>query len=209
MKIFTLFELLLSAEGRLGCQWLDWVSTEGFFFKLCSCTHKKRLASVFSTGTNNLLNALRLNSAIQLWLCMKLLCVYLCLGPTEASRTRCMAVMFKGGVTFPQSSLCRKQRMKKHLHCHLLGDFSGWISAVLLCQCVPCPVRMGCVCSPACAGRREMEPRLAPAGYSLPGPCLLPAMGSGEQWSRQRYGVLLLMSHEVEMCFNKLHGDAL
>lgn len=54
-----------------------------------------------------------------------------------------------------------------------------------------------------------MEPRLAPAGYSLSGPCLLLAMGSGEQWSRQRCGALLLMSHEVEMCFNKLHGNAL
>lgn len=105
-----------------------WVASgwTGFLLRVsslnCALAHKKkRLASVFSTGTNNLLNALKLNSAIQLWLCMKLLCVYLCLGPTEVSRTRCMAVMFKGGVTFPQSSLCRKQRMKKHLHCHLLG----------------------------------------------------------------------------------------
>ena len=63
-----------------------------------------------------------------------------------------------------------------------------------------CPVTMRCVGSQACAGRREMEPGLS-------GPLLL--TGSREQGYRRRHCVLLLMSHEMEVCFDKLHGDVL
>lgn len=67
---------------------------------------------------------------------------------------------------------------------------------------MPCPVTMRCVGSQARAGRREMEPGLS-------GPWSAAATGSREQRYRRRRCVLLLMSHEMEPCFDGLHGDVL